>query len=157
MIVFEKCYQDVSMCFTPTNETAVPRFITIHHDGISRPVTLDEINRYHKDSCEWSSGIAYHYFIDSDKIYRIRDERQRGTHVLNGNTGNIGICIHGNFDESRPTLKQQILIIILINKLCYDYQIPKENIKGHRDWVDNNKSCPGRNFDLEGLKKWILI
>lgn len=156
-IVFEKCYQDVSMCFTPTKEIAVPWCITIHQDGISRHVTLDEINRYHKDTCKYDCGLAYNYVVTEDKIYKIRDEHQRGSHVKNGNTGNIGICIHGNFDENRPTLKQQILVICLVNKLCLEYQIPKENIKGHRDWVDNNTSCPGKNFDLEGLKKWILI
>ena len=151
-----KYFANVSMCFSPTKDTAAPRFITIHHDGISRPITLDEINRYHRDSCGWASGLAYHYFVDSDKIYKIRDERQRGTHVLNNNTANIGICIHGNFNESCPTLKQQILIIILINKLCFEFDISKQNIKRHQDWEQNPTSCCGKNFDLDGLKKYIL-
>ena len=160
VLVFEvakaRYYADVTICFTPTAETGTPRYLTIHNDGINRPTTCDEINRYHRDSCDMESGIAYHYVVMNDRIYKCRDEHQKGTHVLNGNTANIGICVHGDFNKTRPTLTQQILLIILINKLCYQYDIPKENIRGHKDWEQNNTSCPGDNFDLEGLKKWII-
>ena len=99
-----KFYADVTECFTPTAEMGEPKYITLHHDGISRPTTLNEIDRYHRDSCKWESGFAYHYYISENKIYKCRDEHQIGTHVKNGNGGNIGICIHGDFNETRPTL-----------------------------------------------------
>lgn len=149
-------YVDVTTCFTPTAEMGEPEFLTLHYDSIDRPTTCDEINRYHRDTCKWDSGIAYHYVVMGDKIYKCRDEHQIGTHVKNGNSKNIGICVHGDFNKTRPTLKQQILLIVLINKLCWQYNIPKQNIKGHRDWVGNNTICPGKNFDLDGLKKWIF-
>ena len=147
-------YVDVTTCFTPTAEMGEPEFLTVHYDSIDRPTTCGEIDRYHRDSCKWESGIAYHYVVMGDKIYKCRDEHQIGTHVKNGNSKNIGICVHGDFNKTRPTLRQQILLIVLINKLCLQYKIPKQNIKGHRDW--NNTICPGKNFDLDGLKKWIF-
>lgn len=148
-------YQDVTVCFTQTTAVATPTSITVHNDGINRPTTLDEINRYHRDTCEYDCGIAYNYVIIDDKIYKVRDPRQRGSHVKNGNTGNIGICVHGDFNKTRPTLTQQILLIVLINKLCFDYHIKKQNIKRHCDWKDNNTSCPGKNFDFETMLKYI--
>lgn len=153
--LWSRYYKDVTECFTPSPITATPRFLTIHHDGVDRPTTCDEINRYHRDTCEMEYGIAYHYVVMPDRIYKIRDERQRGTHVKNGNTGNIGICVHGDFNKSRPTLTQQILLICLVNKLCWEYDIPKQNIKGHGDWAGNNTSCPGKNFDLKQMLKYI--
>lgn len=151
-----KFYADVTECFTPTAEMGEPKYITLHHDGIDRPTTLNEIDRYHRDSCKWESGFAYHYYISENKIYKCRDEHQIGTHVKNGNGGNIGICIHGDFNKTRPTLKQQVLIIVLINKLCYQYGIKKENIKRHQDWEQNKTSCCGKNFDFDAMKQYIL-
>lgn len=150
------CYKDVTECFKATAEVGEPRFITIHHDGINRPTTLNEIDRYHRDSCGWNCGFAYHYYISEDKIYKIRDERQIGSHVLYANTANIGICVHGDFNKSRPTLKQQILILILINKLVFQYQIKIENIKRHQDWEQNPTSCCGNNLDFEQMKNYII-
>lgn len=149
-------YADVTMCFTPTAEMGEPKYITLHHDGIDRPTTLNEIDRYHRDTCKWESGFAYHYYISEDKIYKCRDEHQIGTHVKNGNGGNIGICVHGDFNKTRPTLKQQILILILINKLVCQYQIKIENIKRHQDWEQNKTSCCGNNFDFDAMKQYIL-
>ena len=149
-------YVDVTECFTPTAEMGELKYITLHHDGINRPTTLNEIDRYHRDSCKWESGFAYHYYISENKIYKCRDEHQIGTHVKNGNGGNIGICIHGDFNKTRPTLKQQILILILINKLVCQYQIKIENIKRHQDWEENPTSCCGKNFDFERMKTYII-
>lgn len=149
-------YQDVTECFTATAEVGVPRYITIHHDGIDRQTSLKEIDTYHKDSCGWECGFAYHYYISNDRIYKVRDEHQIGSHVKNGNSLNIGICVHGDFNKTRPTLKQQILILILINKLVYQYQIKKENIKRHQDWEQNPTSCCGQNFDFERMKTYII-
>jgi len=149
-------YQDVTVCFTPTSYETTPQYITLHHDAISRETTLDEINRYHKDSCKWSCGFAYHYYISEDKIYKVRDERQLGCHVLNGNSGNIGICLHGDFNKSKPTLKQQVLLICLTNYLKIKFDIQKQNIKRHQDWEENNTSCCGKNFDFDAFKKYII-
>lgn len=149
-------YEDVTICFTATAQKAVPRFISIHHDAISRETTLDEINRYHKDSCKWSCGFAYHYYISEDKIYKIRDEEQKGAHVFNGNTANIGICLHGNFNKTKPTLKQQILLIILTNYLKIKFNISKQNIKPHRAWEQNKTDCCGKKFDFDAFLKYII-
>lgn len=149
-------YVDVTECFTPTAEMGEPKYITLHHDGINRPTTLNEIDRYHRDSCGWECGFAYHYYISNDRIYKVRDGRQIGSHVKNGNSLNIGICVHGDFNKTRPTLKQQILILILINKLVCQYQIKIENIKRHQDWEENPTSCCGKNFDFERMKTYII-
>lgn len=154
--ILNQNFQDVEICFTQTIQKATPKYITIHHDAIDHPVTLDEINRYHRDSCGWSCGFAYHFYISENKIYQIRNEETKGAHVLNANTANIGICLHGNFDKTKPTLKQQILLIVLVNYLKFKFDIPKQNIKPHQDWEQNNTHCCGQNFDFEKFKTFIF-
>ena len=100
-----------------------PKYITLHHDGINRPTTLNEIDRYHRDSCKWER-FAYHYYISENKIYKCRDEHQIGTRKERQRRQYQGY-VFTEILTKRPTLKQQILIIVLINKLCYQYKIKK--------------------------------
>ena len=154
--IINENFQNVETCFIQTTQKTIPKFITIHHDGVDHPITLSKINIYHLDSCGYSCGFAYHYYIDNEKIYKIRNEETKGAHVLNANTANIGICLHGNFDKSKPTLKQQILLIVLVNYLKLKFDIQKQNIKPHNDWEQNNTHCCGQNFDFEKFKTFIF-
>ncbi len=69
-----------------------------------------------------------------------------GAHTQgNANRVGIGICLVGNFENSRPTRRQMDALINLVTHLAYKYDIPLENIKGHGDF-DRTTRCPGRNF-----------
>lgn len=151
-------YQDVTTCFEQGEECDTVLSITIHHDAIplKRKVRLRDIDKFHEEVRKYSCGFAYNYYIAPDKIYKIRYDKGRGAHVLNGNTANIGICLHGNFDVDYPTLKQQILLICLVNYLANKYGVSKSNIKLHRDWKDNNTSCCGKHFDKDKFLKYII-
>lgn len=151
-------YQDVTTCFEQSEECDTALSITIHHDAIpqSREVSLRDIDKFHSEVRQWSCGFAYNYYITTDKIYKIRFDKNKGAHTFNNNSRNIGICLHGNFDFDYPTLEQQILLICLVNRLCHQYKIKKSNIKMHRDWPNQNgTSCCGRNFNKAGFLRYI--
>lgn len=152
-------YQDVTTCFEQSAECDSAIYITIHHDAIpqSQEVSLRDIDKFHSEVRKWSCGFAYNYYITANKIYKIRFDKNRGAHVFNNNSRNIGICLHGNFDFDYPTLEQQILLICLVNHLCHKYKINKSNIKIHSDW-DNQSgtSCCGENFNKSGFLRYIL-
>ncbi len=84
----------------------------------------------------------------SDAAYAGRKARAK-------DTAGIHICLVGNFENSVPTQKQIETLIRLITHLAYRYNIPLENIQGHRDFVDNADitKCPGRNFPWEDLRE----
>ena len=141
--------------------------IIIHHSGNYFGDAAHE-NEYHK-SLGWD-GLGYDFVIDngvfekgygkSDGIvevgYRWRQQLV-GAHCRPNPNGNnywnehtIGICLIGNLDESRPTERQIRSLTELVNFLQKWYNIPPNQIKGHRDIKPTD--CPGRNFSLSNLK-----
>lgn len=147
-------FVDVRTAFARGPKAANVTGIVIHHDANDKPVELYDIDKFHTEARKWSCGFAYHWYLTGGKVYHISDDNQIKAHTLNNNTGNIGICLNGNFDVDSPTLRQQINLILLTNYLVVKYKIKKENIKGHRDY--NETSCPGANFDLETFKNYII-
>jgi hypothetical protein len=108
--------------------------------------------------------IAYHYLIGpSGTIFEGRQGgiRTKGGHLLDMNSGTIGIAMLGNFDNSIPTPSailslQKLLVWLLLdnnlepeglNYVKYGYYYSPV-ISGHRhiNWspnLDNHTSCPG--------------
>ena len=158
LAVVNRYYQDVTTCFNQGNAADTVLTITIHHDAVElvKNVSLKDIDKFHAEVRKWSCGFAYNYYITPDRIYKVRFDKNKGAHVMNNNTANIGICLHGNFDVERPTLKQQILLICLVNYLVWKYGLTKDKIKIHRDWDgQGGTSCCGANFDKEKFLTYI--
>jgi N-acetylmuramoyl-L-alanine amidase len=77
-----------------------------------------------------------------------------GAHTKgNMNRVGIGICLVGNFEKTTPTKKQMDSLVQLTTHLAYKFDIPLENIKGHKDFVNNTTKCPGKNFPWEDFYK----
>jgi hypothetical protein len=87
----------------------------------------------------------------------------------------IAICLSGWFDRNRniqdcngwnrsipnffikPSKKQIESLLYLISMLRKRYNIPIENIRGHRELIGCNTDCPGSNFDLDQLRENLKI
>ncbi len=121
--------------------------ITIHHTATSNDYTdgaavVRSIQKYHMDVRGWCD-IGYHFLIDKyGNIYEGRPIWAVGAHVKGHNTGNIGVAVIGNFEEAVPNSEILDALAELVTWLVYEYGIPIENIKGHRDYAAT--SCPGR-------------
>lgn len=98
--------------------------------------------------------IGYHYGIelvkDRHEILVGRQLGRRGAHCRGKNRGTIGICFVGNFDIEHVPQEQWELGLELVRSLMWVFDIPKENVVGHRDY--SSKSCPGNNFSMEGFR-----
>jgi N-acetyl-anhydromuramyl-L-alanine amidase AmpD len=68
------------------------------------------------------------------------------------NEHGIGICLVGNFDESRPTPAQMESLSKLVRYLSRTYDIPANKVFTHGG-VTGMTHCPGKNFDLRALRK----
>jgi N-acetyl-anhydromuramyl-L-alanine amidase AmpD len=68
------------------------------------------------------------------------------------NEHGIGICLVGNFDESRPTAAQMQSLTRLVRYLSRTYDIPAGKVFTHGG-VTGMTHCPGKNFDLKALRK----
>ncbi len=87
----------------------------------------------------------------------------------------LAICLSGWFSENRtyrdagghtqpipndyvsPTEAQMQSLLALIQHLRQKYDIPVENVRGHRELAGNSSVCPGHNFDPAQLRAKIRV
>lgn len=137
------------------------RHVVVHHSGIAvgNAAKYDAAHRQRG----MENGLAYHFVIGNgsdspDGTIEIGPRWRRqldGGHVRSRefNQRGIGICLVGNFEETRPTARQLETMTALIDWLRDDAPLgarPKFTI--HR-WVDRNHTvCPGKFFPATRMR-----
>jgi len=139
------------------------KYIVLHHSA-SNSGSVKTFDRFHTK--QGYGGIAYHFVIgngngmkDGEVQETFRWKKQMtGTHVSvnawDSNIFGIGICLVGNFENTKPTKKQMTSLKKLVSKLQKKHKIKNSHIWGHRHtkW-DEQKGrteqtlCPGKKFD----------
>ena len=139
-----------------------PSRITIHHtatpnnDSATSYERVRQIQNYHiysRGHCD----IDYHFLIGQDAlIFQGRDERRTGAHTLSQNTNNIGIALIGDYATKQVPTKMLDSAARLVEWIHDKYGIPlnRTNLKGHREWPNQQTSCPGDAL-LDELKTII--
>jgi uncharacterized protein (TIGR03382 family) len=132
-----------------------PYRMSIHHtylpadDGGDPAAAMRSIQAYHIDSNGWCD-IGYHFVVSkSGNIYQGRSSEQRtGAHVGGQNTGNIGICLIGDFTSQTPQAQQLTPTADIVRWVGNTYGIPfdRGSVKGHQEWPGQSTSCPGSNM-----------
>ncbi|MFQ5569811.1 MAG: N-acetylmuramoyl-L-alanine amidase [Rhodothermales bacterium] len=144
-------------------------YITFHHAAGFGGVTMEEglqqvknIQDFHQNGRGWSD-IGYQFVMDqSGRLYQGRPFLNdsvpfedgpplvQGAHVGGHNTGNIGVsvlgCYHpneGSFCRDQMTPAAFDSLITMFSYLSERYNVPPDNIKGHRDF--SSTACPGDN------------
>jgi len=163
-----------------------PTGIVIHHAAGTEGSPIREIQAMHIGDKGWDD-IGYHYLVGRDPetqdwvIYEGHSKRvvkrggkkfeelALGTHAFQNNTGNIGICIIGDYEPAsltnpagykksavegmkRPPPEAVALVTQLVEKLSSEYtdsngESSIKQIYGHgvgeHALVENHTSCPG--------------
>lgn len=139
--------------------------IVIHHSGTDTG-SVASIDDYHRRNNGWD-GIGYDFLIGNgsgssngkvDSTFRWTGQKT-GAHCKTGasnwaNEDAIGICLVGNFDQSRPSSSQMASLMKLVRFLSERYNIPASRIYGHNTTPGHSTttSCPGRNFPMSYVK-----
>ncbi len=79
-----------------------------------------------------------------------RDPLRPGAHTRGWNEKSLGVCFVGNYDERPVPEKMLERGAVLLRHLCRAYGLPPSLIRPHSEF--SQKSCPGRLFDLGGLR-----
>lgn len=143
------------------------KYIVIHHSATDAG-SVNAFHRFHTK--QGYGGIAYHFVIgngngmqDGEVQATFRWQQQiAGTHVTvnswDHNVFGVGICLVGNLEQHPPTPAQLTALKNLITKLQATWNIPRENIIGHRHVSHDDGSgkteqtaCPGSKLDLKAL------
>lgn len=150
------------------------RTFVIHH-SVGTNATPQGMDAYHRQR-GWENGLGYHFVIGNGVNYpdgkvfvgpRWKQQMQ-GAHCKSGagsyfgawrpggffNDHGIGICLIGNFEESRPTPKQMAALEQLIEYLGRQTGIPPARIYGHGE-VTHKTACPGRNLNITRIRQSV--
>lgn len=153
--------------------------LTVHHSvtpaGWDTAATMRAFHRYHTINNGWGD-IGYQLVIDpagvvyqgrvsgllpvfqSPPIPGIRPQAVVGAHVGGNNSGNIGVCLMGDFTGAMPSPAQWSSLINVLARLSAALNLDPlggvqyynadsgasfgmPGISGHRDWMQT--SCPG--------------
>ena len=137
------------------------RYIVVHHSA-STTGSASSFDREHRASRGWDE-LGYHFVIgngrgSADGAVEVGPrwwKQKYGAHAKTTdnrfNDFGIGICLVGNFDVTRPTAKQQQELVRLVAWLMETYDVPRQNIIGHRD--TKSTACPGKFMNLQALRQ----
>lgn len=124
----------------------------IWHHSLSRDVTSDTIRKWHLQ--RGFADIGYHYVIRADgRIEQGRDTAVIGAHAKGKNADSIGICLTGDFWETRPTVWQMRAARKLYHELCDIYDKPLA-IEFHRP-LESPAACPGPGMNRDEFAAYI--
>lgn len=131
-----------------------PYYFTIHHTQGHYPLSYDEavaevqfIQDYHQNAKGWND-IGYHFLIDpAGDIFEGRPIGVVGAHVLNRNSGNVGISILGNYhppSQDRFTPETQASFVSVARYVKDTYSVSVSSFYAHREI--GKTDCPGDNL-----------
>ncbi len=119
--------------------------VAIHHSAalLSTNETMKSVQDLHMDSNHWAD-VGYHYVIDKNGIlYEGRDIHVRGSSVAGYNTGTIGVCVMGNFEQDFPLEIQLTILQQVVNWLAATYTLT--HLAAHGEF-NKESVCPGKNM-----------
>ncbi|MGB0344621.1 MAG: LysM peptidoglycan-binding domain-containing protein [Coraliomargarita sp.] len=107
------------------------------------------------------NGLAYHFVIgngidsgDGEIEIGPRWRKQLlGGHLKSYrlNQSAIGICLVGNFEQTRPSKKQLMALTQLVDWLQRDVLRKRTRFAGHKELPGEKTVCPGKYFPLKTL------
>lgn len=138
------------------------RYIVLHHTA-SDSGSVESIDAQHRQRHDSSGrpwkGIGYHFVIgngdgmgDGEIAPTFRwTQQMQGAHAGNAeyNERGIGVVLVGNFEQSRPSMRQRAAARRLVLALRRQYRITADRVVAHRD-VRNTK-CPGKFFPVNEI------
>jgi hypothetical protein len=147
--------------------------IVVHHTASPKD-SPESIHNYHLRQKGWPNGMGYHFVIggtgpgypDGAVYVGNRWKRQiTGAHCKTRsgryfgtwrranyfNSNGIGICLIGNFENSRPSRKQLQSLERLVGFLCDRTAADPSRVYGHGE-VTHRTACPGKNLSVASLR-----
>lgn len=135
-----------------------PEFIVVHCSATkdSGTKSWDAVKKYHVTVNGWRD-IGYHLGIEwvgNDlKAFAGRSMEIPGAHchAEGMNKKSLGVCVVGDFDKEAPSREVLLFSANEVAKLCKKFNIPVENVHGHREH-EPHKTCPGTKFDMDEFR-----
>ncbi|MBL1212075.1 MAG: N-acetylmuramoyl-L-alanine amidase [Ignavibacteriae bacterium] len=126
--------------------------ITLHHSGVEFKdqenvlTKIKNLQSWSRSEKEWID-IPYHFMIDLEgNIYEGRPINYPGaTNTEYDPIGHALIEVMGNYEVQKINDKQLKAVIDLSAYLAQEFNVPAEEIKGHKDY-SSQTVCPGEDL-----------
>ncbi|MEW6306150.1 MAG: N-acetylmuramoyl-L-alanine amidase [Verrucomicrobiota bacterium] len=142
------------------------KYVVLHHSGVDEG-SLKSLDRYHREERHMENGLAYHFLIGNGNgmgdgeiaVGNRWHEQLDGGHLREESQNKValGICLIGNFDETKPTEKQMRSLENLVRVLMKRCGLSVSAVKTHQQINVVHTRCPGTKFPessfLAKLKK----
>lgn len=124
--------------------------ITIHHGGVDFPDDKDPVEHlralqsWSRSDKDWID-IPYHFMIDRQgRIYETRPINYPGdTNTEYDPSGHALVEVMGHYEHQVLSAAQLDAVVAVVAFLASEYDVPVENIRGHKDYADT--TCPGED------------
>jgi hypothetical protein len=141
------------------------KHIVLHHSGTSVG-SVKSMDRYHREQRHMENGLAYHFVIGNGQGMRDGEiavgnrwkKQLDGGHLASESINRValGICLVGNFDETKPTSAQLRSLRALVAALRERCKLPGSAVKTHQQINPIHTRCPGRLFVSSKALEQIL-
>ena len=120
--------------------------LCIHHSATAGTIPLENVAKYHVEERGWA-GIGYHFYVKPDgTIYQTNRLETVSFHVSQNNGYSVGVCVSGDFTYAPPPDKQVDAAARLVAWLMQELFVPDQNVLGHKEFPNNDTSCPGETW-----------
>ncbi|MFI5380694.1 MAG: peptidoglycan recognition family protein [Tepidisphaerales bacterium] len=136
------------------------KYVVVHHSDtkVGGAVSFDNGHRARGWEC-----LGYDFVIGNGTYTRDGEievgqrwvRQMVGAHagVEEFNKYGIGICLVGDFQNTRPSAAQLKSLAYLTGYLQRTYHIPANRVIGHRDCKVGHTLCPGRYMDMNLVRR----
>ncbi len=136
------------------------KYVVVHHSDtkVGGAVSFDNGHRARGWEC-----LGYDFVIGNGTYTRDGEievgqrwsKQMVGAHagVKEFNEDGIGICLVGDFQNTRPSAAQMKSLAYLTGYLQRTYHISSARVIGHRDCKVGHTLCPGRYVDINVVRK----
>jgi N-acetyl-anhydromuramyl-L-alanine amidase AmpD len=133
-----------------------PSWITLHCADTINGLTVS-VDAIRKDHIAKGYGdVGYHAIIQpSGELIQTRPYTEKGCHVAQANTGNVGICLAGKDQYPMAQLDAAKGLILLLIQIYPS--IPRWGVRMHNEWTTGaaqGKTCPG--MDGSRVRDWLV-
>ena len=120
--------------------------LCIHHSATAGTIPLENVAKYHVEERGWA-GIGYHFYVKPDgTIYQTNHLETVSFHVTQNNDYSVGVCVSGDFTYAPPPDKQVDAAAHLVAWLMQELSVSDQNVLGHKEFPNNDTSCPGETW-----------
>ncbi|MBT4334323.1 N-acetylmuramoyl-L-alanine amidase [archaeon] len=135
-------------------------YLVVHHTG-RKYDSPTFVKLRHKLLRGWENN-GYHYmigngalFTEEGELYACRPEYYQGAHTKGYNDKSLSVSLIGNYDKAAPTNEQLITLCGVLTNKAREYNISIEKIVGHNELNNHEKTCPGKNIDMNQIRDII--